>query len=375
MVGISALVVGIVCSPFAQGALRFLPQAVEDRQENQFRWALWKIVVRHVVIAQVAILLGGAGWVFFYGGPAISVLILVGMLIADSARTIEMAFYNGSRRQRLYAGWAVAEAWGRPLLAVAFVLAFGSHAWAVLFGYFSASIINFFLFGFVSLVRTMRRRHMEITLSPEILSSVRKYCRPLMPIGLVGWVNALSDRYLIAAILGMHQAGMYAAIYGLISRPFMIIQGTLELTLRPVYFQSVAKCDSRSESEYYKSWLTLNALAGLILLLFLISCGENIVYYLLADTYHKSAKLIPFLAIGNFLLIVAYSLNGYFYAHEHTKILFIVSVATAFLSLITVAAFSIFWGITGAAGACIVYFGFQACVLASLLWKYKKINL
>lgn len=372
VVGISALVVGIVCSPFAQGALRFLPQAVESRQENQFRWALWKLVARHVIIAQIAILLGGAGWVFFYGGPAITIFILAGVLIIDSARTIEMAFYNGLRRQRVYAGWAVAEAWGRPLLAVAYVLFFGSHSWAVLAGYFSASLVNFFLFGGAPLVRAKRKRHTEKELSLKVLDKVRKYSRPLMPHGLVGWLNSLSDRYLIAGILGMHQAGIYAAIYGLISRPFLMVQGTLELTLRPVYFQAVAAGEKKREWYLYNWWLLLNTLAGVILVTVFILASEFIVRLLLSKQYAESVTIIPYLAIGHLLLITAYNLNSYLYAYQYTREIFFISTATAVVSVVLAALFASLWGLTGAAAACIAYFGVQAGILAWFIWSKER---
>lgn len=372
VVGISALAVGIVCSPFAQGALRFLPQAVDNRQENQFRWALWKLVVRHVVIAQIAILSVGAGWIFFYGGPVIVVLILSGIIIVDSARTVEMAFYNGMRRQRVYAGWAVAEAWGRPLLAVAFVLVFGSHAWTVLAGYLFASMINFLLFGGAPLLRAKRDRHTEKALSPEVSDNVRRYTRPLMPHGMVGWLNSLSDRYLIAGILGMHQAGIYAAIYGLISRPFLMVQGTLELTLRPVYFQAVAAGERKREWHLYRRWLFLNTLAGVILVTVFILASELIVSLLLGKQYAGSVALIPYLAIGHLLLITAYNLNSYLYAHQYTREIFFISTATAVVSVALAALFASLWGLTGAAGACMAYFGVQAGILAWFIWKNER---
>ena len=372
LVGISALVVGIACSPFAQGALRFLPQAVESRQENQFRWAMWKLVARNVVLAEIAMLFGVGGWTLLYGGPVITIFILAGMLIADSARTIEMAFYNGMRRQRVYAAWAVAEAWGRPILAVAFVWLYGAHAWTVLSGYLAASTLNFFLFGCAPLIHAKCNRKTETTLAPHLIDTVRKYSRPLMPLGLVGWVSSLSDRYLIAGIIGVQQAGVYAAIYGLISRPFLMVQSTLELTLRPVYFQAAAAGDRRREWRLYSRWLTLNTLAGIMLILFFISASQLIVEYLLGEQYKKSIVLIPYLAIGHLLLITAYNLNSYLYAHQCTKEIFFVSAVTAVVSVAIVALFANLWGLIGAGIACIAYFGVQASILFWFIWQRER---
>jgi O-antigen/teichoic acid export membrane protein len=372
LVGLSALIVGIVCSPFAQGALRFLPKAVEVQQENRFRWMIWKLVSRHVLFGEAVVFVCGAVWVTAYKGEIVLVAALAGLLIVESARTLEMAFNNGLRRQRIYAQWAIAEAWGRPLLSVSFVLLYTPSTWAVLSGYLAASTLSFFLFGLMPLIRSSRARINEKALSAEDRETVKSYSRPLMPLGLVGWINALSDRYIIAGIIGVHQTGVYSAIYGLISRPFLMIQSTLELTLRPIYFHAVSAGERLLSWKIYLRWLALNTIAGALLVVAFISAKELIVTYLLGEKYQQGVGLILYLSAGHLLLITAYNFNSYLYAHQNTKEIFLISALTAGLSVVMVAAFAFQWGVVGAAGACIGYFGTQAAILGWFIWRKER---
>lgn len=374
-VGIASLIVGMVCSPYAQGALRFLPEAVNTSQLHGFRWEIWRMVFRKVIPLALLIVIGGGSWMLFWGGSTLTMLMLGGMVIAESARTIEMAFCNGLRQQRSYAAWAVAEAWGRPLAAVASVHSFGPHTWAVLTGYLASSGVNLLLFGGMPLIRTCQAIRRGESLPSAALDDVARYCRPLVPMGLVGWISSLSDRYLIAGILGMHQAGVYTAIYGLITRPFLMVQSTLELTLRPVYFKAVTEGDRHGEWRLYRRWLALNALAGLTLFLVFGCASDLIVENLLGESYRSGAVLIPYLATGHVLLITAYNLNSYLYAHQHTREIFLITALTAVVSLGAVALFASLRGLTGAAAASIAYFGFQAAVLGGfILAKERRIS-
>ncbi len=76
-----------------------------------------------------------------------------------------------------------------------------------------------------------------------------------MPQGLVGWLSALSDRYMLAAIVGLHEAGIYSAIYGLISRPFLTAQSVSELTIQPIYFHAVTTKESQVEAVIFRRWI------------------------------------------------------------------------------------------------------------------------
>ncbi|MDF1553818.1 MAG: oligosaccharide flippase family protein [Deferrisomatales bacterium] len=372
VVGISSLVMGVVCQPLAQGALRFLPDAVATLQPNRFRWLIWTLAARQVGVALLAVLLLGGLWSAFGSGRPLGILALCGLLVIDAARLIGMAFFNAMRWQRIYAGWAVAEAWGRPLAAVLLVIVFGASAEAVLSGYLLASFSSFLLFGVPPLLRARRGRVSEEPLSPTVIDTVYRYARPLMPLGIVGWVNTVSDRYLIAGILGVGQAGIYAAVYGLISRPFLMAQSTLELTLRPLYFEAVTAGDRRREWRLYRRWLALNVFAGFLLLGIFMGGSDWIVRHLLGARYSSSVTLIPYLAIGHVMLITAYNLNSYLYAHQHTKEMFFISSAGALVSVFLVASFAATWGLPGAAAACIAYFALQAGISAWFIWSRER---
>ena len=41
---------------------------------------------------------------------------------------------------------------------------------------------------------------------------------PLLPIPILNWIQSMGDRYLIAGAMGLTEAGLYAATYGLVSQ-------------------------------------------------------------------------------------------------------------------------------------------------------------
>jgi O-antigen/teichoic acid export membrane protein len=151
-----------------------------------------------------------------------------------------------------------------------------------------------------------------------------------------------------------------------------LVQKTLELTFRPIYFQAVASENKRSEWRLYRFWFALNTLAGIFLLIVFVGGSGLIVEYLLGDQYKGSVVLIPYLATGHLLLITAYNLNSYLYAHQHTKKIFFFSLVTAIASVIIVVLFANLWGLIGAAAACIAYFAIQASLLLRFIWLRER---
>ena len=56
------------------------------------------------------------------------------------------------------------------------------------------------------------------------------YALPLIPLGVISWASTLGDRYFIGGLLGVADAGIYAAgAWRSSNSPFMILNMTAEL--------------------------------------------------------------------------------------------------------------------------------------------------
>ena len=169
------------------------------------------------------------------------------MLIAanfsiEGARSLELTLFNAARRQRPMALWSVVEAWVRPVAVVAVVVFLTTQVSAVLIGYLIASVVAYLLFfhvvvqkndlaGESGLGREDRENRAQ---SLELCIAAGAGCCSRLG-------QCLADRYFVGGVLGLAEAGSYAAVYALVSRPFLMLSGVIEQTLRP----SLLRCHRR----------------------------------------------------------------------------------------------------------------------------------
>lgn len=356
LAGLSTLTLTIVGVPYARGAMLFYGEVASNGLQEWLFHYVRKSVAKHLGLAIVLLVACGLPYTKITGGSYWAVYILSALLAVDAARTVEMAFLNAKREQQEYAIWSILEAWSRPVVAVVAVLFFDAKVEVILAGYVVASAAIFVLF--VKWAAQSKREYSESDLERihDIKGRVERYSLPLMPQGLVGWLGALSDRYLLAALVGLHESGIYSAVYGLISRPFLLAQNVSELSIRPIYFHAVTANDQERENVIFRRWIVVNFLVGLALFAICFAGSNLITGYLLGAAYSGGVILIPYLAIGHLFLIVGYGLNGFLYAHEYTKQLFWFDLLAVVLSLGLSPLAMLSFGIIGAASTCAVVF-------------------
>ncbi len=368
--GLSTLVLTIICVPYWRGAMLFWGEAASYGLQERLFGFVRKTVAKYLGITIVLILVGGAVYTAVTGGSRWAIIMLSVLLVIDAARSVEMAFLNASRQQKRYAIWNILEAWSRPICAVMAVLLLEAKVEVILAGYVVASTAVFALSHKWAIASHAKHSGIEADRVKDLTERVEKYSLPLMPQGLVGWLSALSDRYMLAAIVGLHEAGIYSAIYGLISRPFLTAQSVSELTIQPIYFHAVTTKESQVEAVIFRRWILVNAAIGMALLALCIGGSDLITGYLLGPAYFSSANLIPYLAVGHLFLIVGYGLNGYLYAHQYTRQIFFFDCLAAALSLgMGPFAMSIF-GVLGAAITCGVVYMIR--MIAVAIFVYRK---
>ena len=368
--GLSTLALTIICVPYSRGAMLFFAEAASDGLQEGLLGFVRKTVTKYLGMTIALVLAGGAVYTTVTGGSGWVIITLSVLLVIDAARSVEMAFLNASRQQRRYAIWSILEAWSRPICAVMAVLFMEAKVEVILAGYVVASTAVFSLLHKWPIASRAKYSGIETNKIKDLNERVSKYSLPLMPQGLVGWVSALSDRYLLAAIVGLHEAGIYSAIYGLISRPFLMAQSVSELTIQPIYFHAVATNESQAEVVIFRRWILVNAIIGMVVLTLCIGGSEVITGYLLGPAYSNSANLIPYLAVGHLFLIVGYGLNGYLYAHQYTKVIFLFDCLAAALSL-GVGPFAMYsFGVLGAAITCVV--AYMIRMIAVAIFVHRK---
>jgi len=375
LLGVVALGQGLAVNPLMQAVLRYYPEFASAGRVQIFRAVTVRIFRSITVCVSLLLCLGAfahaavtGSWIWF------GLVVLIAAIFAiEGARSLELTLLNAARKQRPMALWSVAEAWARPVAVVAAVVFLTTQVSAVLIGYLIASVAIFLLFLPV-VVR--KDDSMGEGRQGNVVGSIRhnlwSYALPLLPVAAAGWVSGLADRYVVGGVLGLAQAGSYAAVYALMSRPFLMLSAIIEQTLRPVYYDAVAAGDSKRPRTVLRTWLVLTALCGGIGFVLVLLLHEQIASLLLAESYRYSARLMPWIAGGYWLLILSHVFTRVCYAHHDTKSVLVIESVGAVLSLGLLFPLVSAYGVIGAAGAVPLYYGAQLVTAFLLSRRYKE---
>lgn len=359
LLGAGTLISGIFCTPFIQAMLRYYPQYASTNRIIALRRAVDSAIRRGAALGILLLAVLGVVYWKMEGVAPVSIGLLAALVLVDTTRSREIAFYNAARRQKPYALWTAAESWTRPLLAASAVYYFRPTSEPVLAGYLSASFLLLVLIPRIARREGINGQHDSTELDPGLNQMLLSYALPLMPLAVLGWISGVGDRYIIADLIGLKEAGIYAAAYGLVSRPFLMAGQAIELTLRPHYQNAIAANDGARAAHLLRAWKILLLLIMTVAFSVIALWHQQIAWLLLGAKYQSGARLMPWIAGGYGLLTLSHFYERQCYAHSKTHYVLITQVfggiASFLISLVAV----IFWGLIGAAVAVPVYFGIQ----------------
>lgn len=363
-IGVAALLTSVACTPFAQAAIHLYPEFASTGSEPTLRHIVFREVRRAVptvvvALSAVALALGIVGSAWWS-----TVAWIAALFACDCWRCLNLSFLNAARAHRPYGLWMAGDIWARPLIAALLVLTIDESANLVLAAYVLSSIL-------LSVMFRPERAALPDTRSDTNLLRQRvwRYALPLAPLGFIGWANGLSDRYIVGGMLSLADAGIYAAAYGLASRPMLIVNLTVEQALRPLYQEAVTAGRRGRADRILLTWLlVVLAATGFVLACFVFA-GDLIAVLLLGEEFRRGAELMPWIAFGYALLCVSYVFERICYAHADTRRVLAIQTCTAVAAIVTTIVAIRHWGLLGAAKATPMYFSVQ--LVASMLFAYR----
>lgn len=355
LIGIVTLGSNIFCIPQLQAALRFYPDLSREQNVHRLRATIRYSLVRTTaflvgVILSIGILVSLMGFLPYWTFVALAALV-----VSEVARTFETNLLTAARRQKPFALWLAAENWARPCLAVAAVLSLGATPYAVLSGYAAATAV---LVALMPLWIHKEGYAAGSLQTPDIhlARRIRKYAVPLMPVAIIGWIGSLSDRYIIGGLIDMHAVGLYAATYGLISKPFLMMQVVTTTTLRPIYFNKISSGDHNGARSVFFYWLAVTlmfAIAGVVIVyVFKYWIAE----LFLAEQFRSISELMPWIAVGFALLVTYHTIEQVFYGYQQTRLILLIQTIRAVGTIAITTPMVHWYGIEGAAIAVPLYF-------------------
>jgi len=364
--GVIPLVIGTLGAPTMQALLRFYPEYSLSGSGMLVRRIASRQIIR-LALWSLPLLAGAAAVVFVREwGSLVSILLLAALIVVELVRMQGGALLNSTRAHRAYGMWSVAEAWGRPVMAWWLISWVGAGVSELLAGYLLASLsVLMVMWRFVP-------RDADIKTEMESTAVARQfwaYVLPLLPLGFLGWVSGTVDRYLIGILLSPAEVGLYVAIYGLASRPMLLLSGVLETTLRPVYQEAVVRKDYNFATTCIRRWVGMILACSAFALMFTWIAYDWLAALLLGEAYRSAASLMFWIVAGYVPCLLYHVASRIMYAHGATSRILMAETAGAIAALVLGFVFINQAGLVGAALAVPVYFGVQLVIGVTLARK------
>lgn len=374
MVGVAALALGLASTPRLQAVIRYYPDWSNRGKLEVLRQVASSLITSLVAVAAILIVSGWSVASFITSTSWFAGVMVAALLVVDAVRGFEHALLNAARRQQVTARIQIADAWARPLLAIPLVAWLGSTAEAALLGYvIGAGLVVLGMRYLVRLEgyvgRTHAARPEDERITTDLATRIRKYAWPLAPLAIFGWFSGMGDRYVIGGMLGLAEAGLYAATYALASRPFLMLSGIIEQTLRPVLQNAIATNDNNQVGRVKRTMLlTMAGGAGFGVLCFVL-LKDVVASLLLAEQYRAAAELMPWIALGYAFLTVSNVYSRFCYAFDATDYVLVLTVAGGVIGIVVLIPAIIVYGLAGAAAAVPVRFGVELLLSYTLSRK------
>lgn len=348
--GIVALSAGVALQPVAQAALRFYPEleargAVEPLRDimafeclRRLAW-LAPLLVCSVVVEQI----------FLARLSAIAWIAAVTTLCVEPLKTVEVVLRNASGDQAGYSLLGATDAAARLLGAAACAFLLGSSLETLLVGQLIGTVVVLLIF-----VRRLPRK--GVAKDERFRRDLRAYGAPLAGLPVFGWLISQGDRYVVATLLGPAAAGAYAAAYGLVSRPMLMLGGIADATLRQRLYTAVARADARASKHVQTVWLALNCGVGVAAALLIAAFGHWIVALVLAEPFRAPALPLLFpIALGHIAILAYQAVIRRLYAAGRTRQVLISDGVAGVFAVFGALVGALTGGVSGVAWAMPVY--------------------
>jgi O-antigen/teichoic acid export membrane protein len=146
---------------------------------------------------------------------------------------------------------------------------------------------------------------------PRFLDKVWRYGAPFVPMAFLFWVANLSDRYVLAGLVGAAAVGQYLAAFTIASSGFGLTNGALTELFRPMLFAAENAQDHDRARRVFLAWLASYVAISLCGLAAIVLIGQWIVDLVLAEAYRPGAvEIMLWIALG-------YAINGLTTAFEN----------------------------------------------------------
>jgi O-antigen/teichoic acid export membrane protein len=308
------------------------------------------------------------------GSPYLIALILVVLLGVDASRVYHTSMLNAARRHVTMIGWQTADTWLRTIGAVIAILISGKSEMAALGGLtIGAGLANLLFWRIAARIeretsQSGRAIHESVS-DAGIRKEIRSHTWMMLPIGFVGWINGMGDRYIIDHLLSIQDVGIYSAALGLVSRPFRAMASLLDLLLRPRLYDAHAAKDAGKEHLIILSWTGAVLLAGGAASFAFWLLSEDLLKLLFGSPFATESRVTTWIAIAFVLFNLQLVFTRVCYAYKLSQTVLIIQAVPAACNIALCFLLIPIFGLIGAAYALAGSFAVQALISAAYAWR------
>jgi O-antigen/teichoic acid export membrane protein len=371
--GALTLAAAIVFQPVFSAHVRLFP---EYRERGQLLWFHRRILVYLSWLAAGVSGLAAIAMGVHYALTGVNrmppVLILAVALLGQMLFTFQTDIMSAARRQSLLAGFRILRSVAYPLVVVTLAAWISPDVLVFLLGTALSFWLPALTAHFLGWARireaSTQSKGSEQVLRTELVS----YGTPLAFLGAANWLSAIGDRYVLAYYLTPGDVGVYSAVYGLFSQPYLALAGGLVIWLRPMLFDAAARDRPGSTRRILGLWTVgggaLAASGGV----FLWFTREYWLRIFLAEPYRQDGQFLGYILVGYSCHVVSNAITYRLMMAKKTVGQFVSVVAGAVTNIGLNVLLVPRLGLDGAGLATAVSFFLQAVLLGVFVWHLEK---
>ena len=294
--------------------------------------------------------------------------IAMAICLLDSIRGYWLAVCSAGNDQKSFAIFSSLDAFLRPICSVVGVLVFGPNTNSILLGTLVGGITSAIASGIrVPVLHIFRE--WKLLFKFNIRTDFINYCIPFIPLNCIAWLTASSDRFIIAEVLGNDSAGIYIAMYAVVSRACSTCFGAVELIFRPFLFTFASQRDEKATWDLLTQWIVVSSFLGVCVISGFGLLHGFISSVLLSSRYGPNSSMMPILAAGLTLFHIGNIFELRIRAMLQSALLIVAHSIIATIAVLSAYLMGYQFGLAGVVLACPIYY-FAYMVVLALLSKY-----
>lgn len=364
IVNIPSILVGVSLNPIFQGLLIYFNDNAENDDQNSFRIVSIGIVRKRAYQVILGILALGFPIAWIFEAHLFTPFMIASLYSLDSIRVFEQRLLTAARRQREAAMISVGDIFFRLVFVWALLHIFGSSAYLAVAGNIIGAllfVLAMYLFGNYQYLPS-RQPLVGMEKKTTIEEKVLDFSKPLVPSAILANVTEMGNRYLIGAILGLQATGLFVAAYGLVKRPYGMLNYVGEMVMSPALREAIRseRADEIARTRrQYLLFITSFSLVGALLFSVL---SEILVAIFLSNNYMPIAELLPSIALAIALFNIANVFNWFSMTLGRSRAVLINNMVGSSATILLTIVFCFLIGIEGAVFSLLAGYSLQLLV-------------